>query len=84
MQTIELQISGMTCSSCVSHVTRALQSTPGVQVATVDLASGRAHVQGENLNESTLIEAVDEEGYGAQPIEPPLEGVGVAASNSIS
>ncbi|PQV62819.1 Copper chaperone CopZ [Abditibacterium utsteinense] len=66
MQTIELKISGMTCGSCVSHVTKALQSASGVQTAIVDLASGTARIQGENLDKAALVEAVKEEGYGAQ------------------
>jgi len=66
MQTIELRISGMTCGSCVSHVTKALQSAPGVQSAVVDLASATAHIQGESLDKAALVEAVEAEGYGAQ------------------
>lgn len=66
MQTIELVISGMTCGACVSHVTKALQAAPGVQTAAVDLAKGTARVEGQNLDKSALVEAVEEEGYGAK------------------
>ncbi len=67
MQTLELKISGMMCDACVSHVTNALQSAPGVQSATVDLASGTARVAGDNFDTATLLEAVEEEGYSATP-----------------
>ena len=66
MQTLNLKISGMSCGACVSHVTRALQSAPGVQSAVVDLASQSARVEGENLDVEQLKAAVEEEGYEAQ------------------
>lgn len=47
MQIVELDVQGMTCSSCVKHVTNALQSVPGVSRVDVDLAKGRARVEGE-------------------------------------
>ncbi|MEX0761552.1 MAG: heavy metal translocating P-type ATPase [Dehalococcoidia bacterium] len=43
-RTISLPVSGMTCASCVSHVTHALESVPGVEAAQVSLASERATV----------------------------------------
>ena len=41
---IDLGVGGMTCDDCVVHVTQALESVPGVQHATVDLASRSAVV----------------------------------------
>ena len=52
---INLRIGGMTCDDCVVHVTRALESVPGVEAATVDLATrsavvtARADVEGSAL-----------------------------------
>ena len=66
MQNINLKISGMSCGACVGHVTKALQSVPGVQNAVVDLASQSARVEGQNLNIEQLKSAVDEEGYQAE------------------
>ncbi len=66
MQTIQLSISGMMCGACQNHVTQALQGAAGVQSASVDLEAGKASVQGENLDTARLIEAVEEEGYGAK------------------
>lgn len=67
MQT-KLKIEGMTCEMCVQHVTKALQSTPGVSQAAVVLETDSAIVQGDNFDNNQLIEAVREEGYGAQII----------------
>ena len=41
---IDLGIGGMTCDDCVVHVTRALESVPGVGRATVDLPTRSAVV----------------------------------------
>jgi Cu+-exporting ATPase len=41
---IDLGVGGMTCDDCVVHVTKALESVPGVEAATVDLATRSAVV----------------------------------------
>ncbi len=42
--TLDLGVDGMTCASCVSRVERALKKVPGVQDATVNLATESARV----------------------------------------
>jgi len=42
---IDLGVGGMTCDDCVVHVTDALEAVPGVEDATVDLASRSAVVK---------------------------------------
>ena len=44
-ETTQLAISGMTCASCVGRVERVLAKVPGVQEATVNLASESATVR---------------------------------------
>ncbi len=75
MQTIEVNISGMTCGACVHHVTQGLQSVSGVQNVVVDLASAKATVSGENLDVSQLTAAVEEEGYSASPAAETKAGI---------
>jgi len=41
---IDLGVGGMTCDDCVVHVSAALESVPGVEAATVDLATRSATV----------------------------------------
>ncbi len=41
---IDLGVGGMTCDDCVVHVASALESVPGVETATVDLATRTAVV----------------------------------------
>ncbi len=47
MKTIDLQVEGMSCGSCVKHVTQALQPLPGVSGVEVDLQSGHVRLSGE-------------------------------------
>lgn len=60
----ELKIEGMTCSHCSAAVERALTGVAGVTAVQVDLAGGRATVQG-SATLADLAAAVAEEGYTA-------------------
>ena len=62
--TTELKITGMTCEGCVNAVKRTLSRVPGVTEVQVDLAAGRARVQGEAAA-AQLIAAVEMAGYEA-------------------
>lgn len=67
MTTVELSVQGMTCGSCVKHVTKALQSVAGVNRVEVDLANGRATVEGDlPSGAAPLIAALASEDYPAQ------------------
>jgi P-type Cu+ transporter len=63
--TLDLGIGGMTCASCVARVERALRKVPGVQDATVNLATERAHVThtGGDGMDALLRRAVRNAGY---------------------
>ncbi|NTX31492.1 heavy metal translocating P-type ATPase, partial [Burkholderia pyrrocinia] len=66
--TIELDIDGMTCASCVSRVEKALAKVPGVTRASVNLATERATVDAAaDVSASQLTDAVKQAGYGATP-----------------
>ena len=60
----KLNVEGMTCDHCVKAVKEALERTPGVERAQVDLAAGQATVEGA-ADVQTMIYAVEEEGYTA-------------------
>lgn len=64
-QTIELDITGMTCDHCVHAVTAALKDVPGVADAVVSLEEKRATVTADSAEVAALIAAVEEEGYEA-------------------
>ena len=62
---LDIGIGGMTCASCVSRVERALKKVPGVEAATVNLATESARitfVPGEQM-EARLRRAVRDAGY---------------------
>lgn len=68
--TFDLPITGMTCASCAGRVERALRKVPGVQVATVNLANERAHVEvSGQIDPAVLVAAVDKAGYGASLVQ---------------
>lgn len=45
LDSLELQIEGMTCASCVGRIEKALLAAPGVKSAVVNLATERAKVE---------------------------------------
>jgi Cu+-exporting ATPase len=63
--TLDLGVAGMTCASCVTRVERALKKVPGVQQASVNLATESARVTfapSEQI-EAQLKRAVRDAGY---------------------
>ncbi|MEY8828168.1 heavy metal translocating P-type ATPase [Sedimentitalea sp. XS_ASV28] len=66
-QTIQLQVSGLSCASCVGRAERALQSAPGVVTATVNLATETATVDFDKSLTSAekLADVVSDAGYPA-------------------
>jgi mercuric reductase len=61
-----LEIAGMTCGGCASHVENALLDVPGVREANVSYVEGTARVSGEGpLDPAALSAAVQAAGYGA-------------------
>jgi copper chaperone len=59
-----LNVTGMSCGSCVRHVTAALKAVPGVSEVNVQLRAGTVEVRHEDsASVSALAEAVREAGY---------------------
>ena len=67
METITLDIGGMTCQGCVGSVTRVLRATAGVSDARVSLTPGKAEVTYDpaRTDPSALRKAVEDAGYDA-------------------
>ena len=69
-QEVRLLVEGMTCASCVSRVEGSLKKAPGVESASVNLATGEALVcllPDAQTNFETLKERVEAAGYEAVP-----------------
>jgi copper chaperone len=67
METVTLNVDGMSCGGCAASVTRALKATPGVSDAVVELAAKRATVTFDPARTSVpaLKSAIDDAGYAA-------------------
>ena len=86
-QKIELPIKGMTCASCVAHVAGALKDVPGVQDATVNLATEKATVDLAGADEAglgKLIYAVEDAGYGVRTERATLAVGGMTCASCVS
>ncbi len=68
-----LAIEGMTCASCVGRVEKALKKVPGVDTASVNLATEKATVSGTGLTMEQLIAVVDKAGYHAAAVPDPTQ-----------
>lgn len=67
MNTIDLEVEGMSCGSCIKHVKEALQSLPGIGEINVDLNSGHVLVSSERQQSGdAMILALDAAGYPAK------------------
>jgi heavy metal translocating P-type ATPase len=62
---LSIDISGMTCASCVARVEKSLLKVPGVTAASVNLATERATVTGGE--QDALLAAIAKAGYEASP-----------------
>ncbi len=82
-QSEELLIEGMTCASCVGRVERVLNAVPGVQSASVNLATERARVQTDgSVPRGSLVQAVRKAGFEvteSAPLELVIEGMTCAS-----
>ena len=67
VETIRFPVSGMTCSSCVNRITRAVRKLEGVTRVAVDLRQETATVSREPalVSNAALVAAVAEAGYAA-------------------
>lgn len=67
METVTLNVQGMTCMGCVSSVTRVLKAAPGVADANVTLTPGQATIQYDAAvtGPAQLKAVVEDAGYDA-------------------
>ena len=62
---MNLQITGMTCASCVARVEKTLLALPGIDAATVNLATETAALYAAApINVATVVQAIEKSGYG--------------------
>lgn len=68
-ETLRIGVKGMTCAACVTRVERTLQKQPGVEAATVNLATESATIDylPETVDPKQILEAIARAGY--DPVE---------------
>ncbi|AMV37215.1 heavy metal translocating P-type ATPase [Planctomyces sp. SH-PL62] len=73
----DVPVRGMTCGHCVRSVTKALESTPGVVSAVVDLAGANAEVVVDPVvaSRSAVARAIRDAGYTTDDGDDPGEAV---------
>jgi len=66
-ESITIKVDGMVCASCQAHVQKALDHTPGVAKAAVNLVTGQAVVDFDPsaIEAGALVEAIRDTGYDA-------------------
>ncbi len=65
MQSVTLQVKGMTCAGCVASVTRVLRALPGVGEVSVLLQPGTVHFtyDAQHAGVPAFKRAIEEAGY---------------------
>jgi Cu+-exporting ATPase len=77
-ETVDLDVLGMTCSSCANRIERKLNKMDGVE-ATVNYATEKAHVQfAPGITLEDVLKTVHDAGYEALPPAPVEEPATVA------
>ncbi len=68
VETLRLQIGGMTCATCAGRIEKVLKRQPGVFAAQVNLANevATAAINPEDTNSQALIDAVKRAGFEAE------------------
>jgi copper chaperone len=68
MEETLLNVKGMSCPSCVRHINQALGEVDGVEQVDVKLREGQVLVKhGPSVAQESLVEAIAEAGFTAQP-----------------
>ena len=85
-ETATLNIEGMTCASCSNFVEKALNRTPGVKSATVNLASEKATIEylPGQIDRAGLRAAVEQAGYGVHEANPAVAANVLASDEELN
>ncbi len=80
-ESIHLQVEGMSCASCVGRVEKAIKAVPGVQDASVNLATERADVVLGSADRLAVVQAIEKAGYPVKTgaVELRIDGMTCAS-----
>lgn len=81
---LSLPIEGMTCASCVGRVERALTAVPGVQAASVNLATERADLSFIGAPDpQAAVRAIERAGYTVREANTELSIEGMTCASCV-
>lgn len=81
---LTFKVEGMTCASCVTRVEKALKSVPGVENASINLATEKATVRAKpTIGFDTLSAAVEKAGYDVQSETVSLSISGMTCASCV-
>lgn len=82
---ITLPVAGMTCASCVGSVEKAVGKVPGVRTVSVNLATGRAEIEFENVVDvAGVVGAIERAGYEVPENQVELAVEGMTCGSCVS
>jgi Cu+-exporting ATPase len=85
LNAIKLQVTGMTCASCVTRVEKSLRALPGVEDASVNLATEEASVRVDpSVSADALAAALRKAGYDVATTEVALQVEGMTCASCVS
>ena len=66
MNTLILEVTGMSCMGCVNSVKNLISTLPGISNLEIDLASGRVEVKHDpaQVDAAAIRSAIEDGGYG--------------------
>lgn len=64
-ETITYSVPGMSCDHCRTAITTEVTAIAGVESVDVDLDTKLVSIAGHDLDDATLVAAIDEAGYDA-------------------
>ncbi|KAJ2607623.1 Cu(2+)-transporting P-type ATPase [Coemansia sp. RSA 1285] len=70
-ESIQIEVRGMTCSSCVALIERTLGAREGIQDISVSLLAQRATVRYDSsiISQGTIVQAIGDLGFEAKPMD---------------
>jgi Cu+-exporting ATPase len=81
---VSLPIEGMTCASCVGRVEKALKAVPGVDRASVNLATERADITFSGTPDvAAAVQAVQKAGYAVPETSIELSVAGMTCASCV-
>ena len=68
-QEFDVMVKGASCAGCIAKIERGVGALPGRRRRRLNLSTGKLVVAGLQLSPETILQRVQDLGYGAQPFD---------------